>query len=79
MIRAGIHSRERWRFPFYADYITVIHGETLVQRVKVLEKFSGVYKVKSAGDLRVPELINPVPAGVFQALPIEAVHDARRR
>jgi hypothetical protein len=79
MTHTCLGSRAPWSFPFYADYIAVIHGKTMVQRVKVLEKFSGVYKIKSAGNLRVPDLINPVPAGVFQTLPIEAVHDARRR
>lgn len=72
-------TRERGRFPFYAYYIAIIDGDVVIQRVKVLEQFDGNYKVKSAGNLRVPELINPVPAGVVQTLPIESVHDARHR
>ncbi len=74
-----ISTRERGRFPFHAYYIAVINGDVVVQRVKILEQFDGNYKVKSSGRLRVPELINPVPAGVVQTLPIEDVHDARRR
>ena len=73
-----ISARSRWRFPFYADYIAVIDDETVTQRVKVMERFGGLYVVKCSEGLRVPELKQPVPSALRQAVPVEAVHETRR-
>lgn len=70
--------RDRWRFPFYADYITAINGEAVTQRVKVIERFGGSFRVKSSKPLRVAELENPIPRGMSELIPVESVHDSRR-
>ena len=78
MLPLVIRARARWQFPFYAYYISVDDGETVIQRIQVLERFIGRYRVRSIEPLRVPELNKPVPPGVSYPIDIEAVHEKRR-
>ena len=78
MLPLVIHARPHWRFPFLADYISVHEGETVIQRIQVLERFKRLYRVRGLKPLRVPGLTKPVPAGVSYPVEIETVHEKRR-
>ena len=67
--------RARWQFPFCAEYISVLDGETLVQHVTVMERFGGSYSVTCDDGLRVAYLKNPVPSGVSELVPTESVRE----
>lgn len=75
MLPLVIRARPRWRFPFLADYISVDNGETVIQRVTVLERFIGRYRARGIKPLRVPGLNKPVPPGVSYLIEVETVHE----
>jgi len=78
MLPLVIRTRARWRFPFLADYISVHHGETVIQRIQVLERFNSMYRARAIEPLRVPGLHKAVPPGVSYPVELEAVHEKRR-
>ena len=73
MLPLVIRARARWRFPFYADYISVLNGETVTQRVKVLERFGGQYRIEALELTKIHALNKPLPPGVSHPVPVETI------
>lgn len=69
--------RQNRDFPFFANYVTTINGETVAEPVEVIARFGRRYKIRTIKEMRIDEYVFPVRPGhetcVFEAslAPIE--------